>query len=242
MLRRACLLAGLGLLVAVSGAFAQQQGRGGRGFGGFGFGPPGNLGLIGIPEVQKEIGVTDDQKKQIDELLASARNAGGGFQGLRDLSDEERQKRFEAMRKANEENEQKLTKILDGKQVARLDQLRLQREGVMAFNRPKVADELGLTAEQKEKISKIQADARPQGGRNFQDLSEEERRELRTKMQEQREKAQADTLAVLTDAQKAKWAEMKGKEFSFPAPGRGGRGGAGGNGGERQRPARSTNN
>jgi hypothetical protein len=61
-------------------------------------------------------------------------------------------------------------------------------------------------------------------------------------MREQFEKARADTLAVLTDAQKAKWAEMKGKEFTFPAPGRGGRGGAGGNGGERQRPARSTNN
>jgi len=55
-------------------------------------------------------------------------------------------------------------------------------------------------------------------------------------MQKQREKVQAYVLAALTDEQRAKWAEMKGKEFKFPQPkfggfGPGGRGGPGGPGG-----------
>jgi hypothetical protein len=69
------------------------------------------------------------------------------------------------------------------------------------------------------------------------------------RMQKQREKLQADVLAALTDEQRAKWGEMKGKEFKFPQPqfgggfgpgGRGGPGGpggfGGGKGGERTRP------
>jgi hypothetical protein len=57
---------------------------------------------------------------------------------------------------------------------------------------------------------------------------------MMARMQKHRDKMQTDILAVLTDEQRAKWAEMKGKEFKFPQPkfpggfGPGGGGGAGG--------------
>ena len=44
-------------------------GRGGRGGFGGGFGGPGGgmskMMLLGVPEVQKELGISDDQKKQV---------------------------------------------------------------------------------------------------------------------------------------------------------------------------------
>ena len=243
----------LALIVTVASAQEQPAGRGRGGFGGGrGFGGPGGgmfnspVGLLGMAEVRKELNVTEEQNKQIDEALEPVNQLRGSFnfQELQNLNEEDRQKRLEEMRKkgdeANKTAEEKINKILKPDQLARLKQLSLQRQGVYALTRPEVAKELGLTAEQREKIQKVQESARPQGGGqgNFQDLSEEERQKLRTQMRERQEKVQAEMLAVLTDDQKAKLTELKGKEFDFPPPQFGGRpGGPGGAGGERRRPA-----
>ncbi len=47
--------------------------------------------LLGQKAVQQELKLSDEQVKQIDEQLAKQRES---FQGFRDLSPEERQKRF----------------------------------------------------------------------------------------------------------------------------------------------------
>lgn len=211
--------------------------------------------LVGIPEVQKELVLSDQQKQDVGDLMAEMQKqmrssmAGINFQELQDMSEEERQKVFADARKksedANNKAEQKLGKILDEKQLGRLNQLRLQREGIAAFNRPEVAKQLGLSEDQIAKIRKIQEQGRPgfgaPGGPADQDP-----RDFMARMQKQREKVQADVLAALTDEQRTKWAEMKGKEFKFPQPqfgfgpgGPGGRGGPGfgaGKGAERTRP------
>src|SRR5207237_6316056 len=90
-------------------------------------------------------------------------------------------------------------KVLDAKQRERLAQLRVQREGAMAFQRPEVAKQLGLTKDQQEKIRKTQ----PEGPPFFRGPGQDE-------------KGLADALAALTDVQKTRWAELKGKEFKFP--------------------------
>ncbi len=210
---RRMMMGGVVLLLIASVASAQQPRRGRGGFGGPG-GPGGFQGspatLLGIPEVQKELGVTDDQKKQVDEVLGELREqmqaSFGNFQELQNLSQAEREKRFAESRAkseaANKQADEKLGKILD-----------------------------------------IQEASRPQRGAFDPNLSDEDRRALFAKMREQREKAQIEILAVLTDAQKEKWAEMKGKEFKFPEPrggfgGPGGRGQAGRGNEERKRPER----
>jgi uncharacterized membrane protein len=221
------------LLVAVAPAQEQREGRrgGGRGgFGGFGgmFSSP--AGLVGMPQVQEELNLTDEQKKEVAEGLAQMRSGFGNPGEAQNLSQEEREKRMEEFQKAGKAFEEKLNKILKPEQQARLKQLNLQRQGAMALSQPELAKQLGLTEDQQKKIRGIQESGRP----NFQDLSPEERQKLMAEIRERQEKVQGEVLAVLTDEQKAKYAELKGKEFTFPQFGFGG-GGRGGNG-QRRRP------
>jgi hypothetical protein len=205
-------------------------------FGGGMFGGGGSSSmLLAIPEVQKELNITDDQKADITALTADVREkmrASFGqinFQEMQDLSQEERQKRFDEMRKKGEEVmkgvDAKVGKILDATQAERLNQLWLQRLGAAALTRPEVIQKLGLTEDQQAKIKKIQADARPTGRGGFDpNQSQEERQAAFQKMRNQMEKAQKDSLAVLTDDQMLDWTTMCGKTFKFPAgrgPGRG---------------------
>jgi spore coat protein CotH len=236
---------GVSLLVLVAalawsqdGPGQRRGGRGGFGPGGFGprlFGPGGpggmqgaRLMLMGMPEVRAELAVAESQQKPLDELLAEVQQQTRAafeainFQELPNLSDEEREKRFADLRKKTEESgkkaDEQLVKILQPKQLERLDQLQLQREGAAALNRPDIVKKLALNEEQQTKIRGLQE-------QNFGPFVPPE----------QSQKILADALALLTDEQKAKWSDLKGKEFAFPAPqfafGPGGFGGPGGPGG-----------
>jgi spore coat protein CotH len=195
------------------------RGPGRGGFGGPGFGPPGGPAssamLLRLPEVRKELGTSEPQNKQIDALHAEQQDqmrASFGainFQELQELSEEERSKRFEEARKKSEQAakkaDEKLASVLDAKQMQRLNQLRLQREGIASFRRPEVVKQLGLTNEQQDKIRKLQ----PEGPMFFGPGPGGPGGPA------QGEKMLGDALAVLTADQKAKWAELKGKEFKF---------------------------
>jgi hypothetical protein len=162
-------------------------------------------------EVRKELNTSDQQNKQIEELNTELQNqfraAFGNinFQEMQDLKPEERQKRFAEVRKKSEEAgkkaDEKLKAILDAKQWTRLEQLQFQRDGIAALNRPEIAKQLGLTDEQKRKIG----DAARGGFGPFGPGPEA------------RDKALADAVALLTAEQKAKWQELRGKDFKFPA-------------------------
>jgi len=248
MLRRASLIIGTVLMMATSSVAMAQgqrgQGQGGQGQGGRGqrpgqggpqgfgaFGGGGLMGLLGMPEVLKEIAATDEQKGLIDDLVKDQRAAGrggGGFnpQEFQNLSEEERRKRFEELRKQGEERAKKtedtIKTILEPKQFARLNELRIQQEGVRALDRAEVAEKLGLSKEQKDKIAKIREESRPQGGGagfgNRGNQSQEERQKAAEEARQRREKSNADILAVLTASQKESFEKMQGKKFEFPAP------------------------
>lgn len=228
------LLAASLIAVTASAAMA-QPGGGGRGRGGFGgFGGGFGLGgLVAMPEVQKELGLSEaDAKKLNDEIAAlrPQRTGDGGGGNFRNLSQEERDKRFAEMRKQGEETakktEEKLKSSLTAAQFKRLSELRLQREGVGSLERTEIAEKLKLTTEQQAKIKTIAEANRPQfGGGNAGGGERPTPEEMRAR----REKRTADTLAVLTPEQKTAWDGMQGAKFTFPegGPGRGGRGGRG---------------
>ncbi|MEI8373608.1 MAG: hypothetical protein WCJ35_12345 [Planctomycetota bacterium] len=227
MLRRSVFIAGV---ILVLGSFAVTASAQGPGGGMFGRSGGSSTMLLGIPEVQKELNLSDDQKKQVDTLLGDAREkmrASFGqvnFQDLQNLSAEEREKRLGEMRKKIEEAgkgiDEKVGKLLESKQVERLHQLQLQREGAMALNRPDVIKKLGLSEEQQAKVKKIQEDARPKARTGFDpNQSTEDRQAAMKKMREQFEKAQKECLAVLNDDQMLDWTNMCGKEFKFPERG-----------------------
>jgi len=261
----------------------QGQGRGGRGgggFGGFGGGMMGGgmmggvTGLVMMDEVRKELKLSEEQETKIremgTEMMQSAfggfggrGGAGGGGGGNRpdfqNMSDEERRKFRDEMQakvaESTKKAEESLKKMLTPEQNTRLNELRLQREGVQALGRAEVATALKLTDAQNEAIAEILEAARPQrggpggggpGGGGFgRNLSEEERTKMREEMEARRKKTQEDVELVLTEEQKTVWTKMQGAKFEFPErPSFGGggfggfgRGGAGGGpgGGRRNR-------
>jgi len=209
--------------------------------------------LLGIPAVQTELGLSEEQKTGVTDLQRKSqeqmRASMGDFRQMQDLSQEERDQRFATARKKAEEvtkqTEEQLGTILDAKQLERLKQLKLQRDGVQALLREEVVAKLKLNDDQQAKIKKIIDDSRGQRpGRFNPDQSDEERKAAFAKMQEQRETTKKSALAVLDDDQLLDWTALVGKEFKFPqggfgpgGPGRGpggpgrGPGGPGGPGG-----------
>jgi hypothetical protein len=200
-----------------------------------------------MEEVQKEVGVTKEQIEKIRTAmseLGGGRGPGGAGGGNRtnfqDMSEEERAKFREEFQKQAEERAKKADEILkanlDAKQLARLEELRIQREGAGALARTEVAAKLKLTDDQKEKIKTAlesgQMDFRAIG----RDASQEDRQKAMEEFRAKREKANADALAVLTADQTAALEAMKGAKFEFPAFGGFGGGGRGGAGGRPGRP------
>ena len=195
-----------------------------------GGGPGSSSMLLMMPEVQKELNITDDEKTKLQSLATDTGKAmqdGLGqvdFQSFRDMTQEERQKAFDDLRKKGEEAmkkfdvDGKVAGILDANQVKRLKELQLQREGAAALLRPEVAKKLGLSQEQQDSIKKIQDAARPTGRPTFDPNESQEDRQARIKkIRDQMDKAQKDSLAVLNDDQSLDWTNMLGKPFKFPA-------------------------
>ncbi|MGA2255214.1 MAG: hypothetical protein ABSG53_11170, partial [Thermoguttaceae bacterium] len=219
---RCSVLSGLVLVFVATISFAQPPGGGGPGFFG-GMGMPAGM-LLAMPEVQKEIAITDAQKPQVEELRSQTQKdlqearSGVDFQALRDMSQEERTKTLTELRtkttEISKQSDAKLEKVLDEKQMKRLKELQIQREGAAAFARPEIVAKLALTDDQKAKIKKIQDDARAQGRGAFNpDATPEERQAAMAKMRETRAKVLKDILATLNSDQSTTWTELTGKEF-----------------------------
>ena len=197
----------------------QQRGqRGGFGGGGFGMGATFYLNQ---KSVQEELKLSDEQVKKLKELSDKQREA---FQGLRDLSQEERRTKMQESAKATQKA---IGEILNDKQQKRLKQIELQQQGGRALANEDVAKTLNLTDEQKKKVQTILTEGRPAaggGGGQRGQLDEEARK----KMEEARKARNEKILGVLNDEQKAKWKEMTGEPFTgkieMPRFGGGGRG------------------
>jgi Spy/CpxP family protein refolding chaperone len=210
-------------------ALAQGRGRGRGGFGGPGFGGPGML--LGNPQVQKELKLTEDQTKKVGEMQQEMFAGFGGGGGGQNLTDEERQKRREEFQKKAEENTKKMLALLDADQTARLKQIQLWVGGVASLStNEEAAKELKLTDDQKEALKTINEEA----GKKRQELftggfggSEEEQAQRREKFASLQKETEEECLAVLTDEQKAQFNKMKGPKFELDmsAFGRGGPGG-----------------
>jgi Spy/CpxP family protein refolding chaperone len=208
-----------------------DRGRGGPG-GGFGFGGAvfGGFGggqgtdtfsLLRSEGIQKELEIGDDQQRALAELRE---------QMQRDLE--------AAQRQVRDQYQAKLDEVLLPHQAERVQEITLQLRGPESLLDAKVSKELGLSAAQ---ISKLQG---------LRDNAERQRREafagggggpgggdIQERMQqfrEQRQQQEEAMLAILTPPQKAKFEEMKGKEFDRALLG--GQGGPGGRGGFRGRP------
>jgi Spy/CpxP family protein refolding chaperone len=256
------LVVALGLAAAIAIAQEDQsRDRGGRG--GFG-GPGGFMGgmmpgggggamYLANPQVQEELKLTEEQKTKLREMaqgmMGSFANRGG-FGGNEDMTEEERQKRRDEFRqemeKVQAETTKKLAEILQPEQLKRLKQIELQQQGAAALRRPEVADTIGLTEEQKEKLEAIETESREKMRQRFSERSddgEQQRGPGRFDFEEfrkAREETEGKAMAVLTAEQKQKLRDMMGEPFELDRSrmfqGPGGRSGGDGDRGGRRRP------
>lgn len=213
-----------------------RGGRGGRGFGG----PGGDVaGLLQSEDVRTELEVTDDQMADMQAMGEDMRNEMRSmFEGMRDLSPEERQERFQSMRDEMEdiraEAEERMNDILLPHQVARLKEIQLQQQvrrgGLQGALRGELAEKLGITEEQRDELV---------------EKAQELQTEMQEKIAEMRKDAEDELMQVLTPEQRSQLKSMLGTDFEMEDRGfgrggfgqRGGRGGGfGGQGGRRGRP------
>ncbi len=203
----------------------------GMGRGGFGFGV---TSLLRTELVQAELGVDKATVEKADEAVRALREqqmaSGGGFANLRDLPEDERRAKMDEMRakmqEFQKEQEKKIAEIIGMEKFGRLKEIELQMAGVSAMGRSEVADYLGLSQEQKDKIGQIMDANRGKAMEkmrslftgDFRQMSEEERAAAREKMQaaqaELQKELETEVMAVLTDEQKTKLGQMMGEPFA----------------------------
>lgn len=165
--------------------------------------------LMARCEVRRELNLDDLQTERIDQWLTDlqwqfehyrpAFPPGEFF--LLDL--EERESRSEAIRTFNQIAmqlaEQRLAEILNHDQFQRLQQLRIQRLGIMVFDQGPVIEQLGLTRIQRDKIGELSSFGLAPG------IAEDELVRCRSRLE-----------AVLTETQRRTWQGLTGAAFRFP--------------------------
>jgi len=219
------------IALTVTAASAQDKGK--RGFGGRGgggaFGGSTLLTVATNEAVQKEVGISGDQKSKLTSLQEDYRaarqkefqKANINLQDFQNISADQRQKMAQIGRTLDEEFNPKIKEVVGADSFKRLKQIELQYNlsfrGPGALTYADVAAELKLTDDQKKKLTDMQAESDGQrrgggGGGNFDAQAFAKRREERT----------AKTLEVLTSEQKEKLETLKGSAFDVSQLGFGG--------------------
>lgn len=180
----------------------------------------GGFNLFTNETVQKDLGLTDEQKESIKKISDDFRSSLSG------LSREDRRSKMPELRKAMEE---KIGAVLNDKQKARVKEIRLQVQGPGALATKEVAEAVKLTDDQMSKINdltKSLADARREafqggGGRNA---------DTREKLGKLRTETNEKILALLNSDQKASFEKLQGAKIDLPPGGFGGGRNRSGNG------------
>jgi hypothetical protein len=175
--------------------------------------------LVFRDKVQEELKLSDEQKKKLEKRLQdTVQDAMPFFQELNDKKPEEREKEHHAyQQKAQEKLAAFLEGLLKDEQLKRLRQLELQQQGPFALvARPDLGKELQITDEQRKQfmavVQELQKKIEPlmkeaQSGGNPQ--------EIMPKIMKIRNEHGDRIEAILSDAQKKQWKELRGKPLDL---------------------------
>jgi hypothetical protein len=221
----------LALVLAITPLAEAQRGRG-RGFFGRAF-TVSKVNLASAEQNQAALKMSAEQKTKVTEIAEAyqtesrelRQDAGGDRAAIR-----------EDMQELNNETNEKLMAALDEAQQKRLGELYIQANGASLLTTDeKLQESLKVTADQKAKLAEVSeanGEAMREAFQDFQDLSQEERREAFAK---QRAEANEKLLAVLTEEQRGAFGKMQGEKMELDMTQLGGRGfGRGGRGGRGQ--------
>jgi len=234
-------------------SFAQEEGgRGGRGqgggpggrmgpgggmmrmMGGGGMGGGGLLGLLMMKEVCEELKLDEDQTAELEAMKKESQESMRSMFEGRQRNERPDQAAMEAagakMREMAKKMEEKLEELLDPNQMDRLVGLLAQQQGLMSLNNALIATRLGITSEQKAKMTEMEKEAGEAMRSMFSNGPPGP--EAFGKMQAMRKEGEAKLLALLTEDQKKSLEDLKGEAFKFPEMPRWGGGGRGNRGGQ----------
>jgi hypothetical protein len=170
--------------------------------------------LLEHEEVQKELEMSQGQ---IDSLAKASKTLSG------ELKDEMREALitgtdFDEFKDGFLERDEKLLRELTDKQQIRLRQLHLQRQGMGFWIDAKVQQALAITPEQNKEIVAIrstlqsQAQKMASSGELFRDGPDK----AMEKLEPLNKEGESKVLQLLTDEQKKKIEQLRGKPFEFP--------------------------
>lgn len=240
----------LGISVALAqGGGGGGQGRGqGRGQGGFGGAQRGGqnyeLNLLNRKDVQKDLGLSDDQVTKVEDYITKSRpqrgggagaggnggggggnrGNGGGGGGQRQggggaggqMTEEQRAAMMKAAAERREKTRKELLEIISETQLKRVDEIHIQEMGNSAIRQADVQKALGLSADQIEKIKDLDKKMGEANTALFQKLRNQEisQEDMRSSMTKNNEVMNAELGKILTADQAAKLKAMGGKPFT----------------------------
>ena len=185
--------------------------------------PGGLISLVVMEPVLKELGI-DNSSPQVEELSRLSR---AHAQDLRQqLTSENGAKNIRERARLIESNLQakydpELKKVLTPEQMRRLQEIYFQQLGTQAFFDADVVKTLQISREQQSKAEELIREALrtsrdllnpPGGGRTVgEPVSPEDQKQIQAAFEEMNSKV----TQILTDAQREKWDELKGKPFDL---------------------------
>jgi Spy/CpxP family protein refolding chaperone len=177
-----------------------------------------SLQLLSMPEVRKELKITEAQDAQLTGVRAGSKTSMiAMLRGLGSVPRAERAKKFDSFRS---DVDRKLVLILDASQRKRLHELELQRDGMRVLLRPDVGAELRLTPEQHAKLTTVtqqeMGSIRTLYMNSTKTVTPADQEEARNKIKLIQTKTDSDIYDVLTDEQKIRFRVMQGAPFKFP--------------------------
>jgi hypothetical protein len=191
---------------------------------------PGNplKGLIENKDLQKELGVSDEQvKKAVTVADDIFKKHEDDFKDVDFRSPEGREKMMAANKTVSNETKKALSDIFDAKQMRRFNQVALQSTmrfiGPTIYADPDIQKDLKLNDEQKDKIKTLTGDLAKERDQMFKDAAgdPEKFQEVRKKMEGLNKETSDKISKLLSTEQKKAFEELKGEEFKFPMGRRG---------------------
>jgi hypothetical protein len=211
------------MAVATLGTVSAQR-PGGGGGGGF---VPSAYGAVGTnEELQKELKISDEQKKKLKEAMEPINKKRMELiprgQGGQQPTEEQRKERTEKMAKLTEETKAAIGTVLNAEQAKRLGQIDYQMMGMAAYSDADVQKKMSFTDAQKETVkatveayqkdrAELMKDV-PRGGRQPSEEDQKKFADLRKKGVALGKEAEEKIVAVLTDDQKKIWTDMIGEK------------------------------
>lgn len=158
------------------------------------------LAIITLPAVREELQLSEEQSQRIREILSKARSG-------EDATPERRRALSDAVLREVES-------VLTTKQRERFGQILLWVAGPVAIVRPEVAEKVGLTREQLQKLVELVRDFAQAARRD--EANPPDRQALRERVRKARAELDAKILDLLTAEQRAAWERLRGPEFRLP--------------------------